>query len=110
MQPDTALFIVRAVVADPAERALFDRWYEDEHLSEASIAFGAARAWRGWSEGDPSVHVAWYEMPSLAAANALPGSPALQGMIVKFDARWQGRVTRTREIVRIAGSWTASGR
>jgi hypothetical protein len=49
----TALFIVRAVVADSGEREAFDRWYEQEHLPQAAAAFQAVRAWRGWSEVDP---------------------------------------------------------
>jgi hypothetical protein len=34
----TALFIVRAVVADAGEREAFDRWYEQEHLPQAAAA------------------------------------------------------------------------
>jgi len=36
----TAWLVVRAVVADAADRAPFDRWYRDEHLPDAVKAFG----------------------------------------------------------------------
>jgi hypothetical protein len=55
----TAWLVVRAVVADAADRAPFDRWYRDEHLPDAVKAFGAWAAWRGWSRADPSVHCAY---------------------------------------------------
>jgi ribulose 1,5-bisphosphate carboxylase large subunit-like protein len=73
--------MVRAVVADPADRPAFDTWYEKEHLPDALAAFGVAHAWRCWSKTDPSLHFAFYEFPSVAAAEALPGSPALTAMI-----------------------------
>ncbi len=30
-----AMFIVRAQVVDPSVKDAFDKWYQDEHLSEA---------------------------------------------------------------------------
>jgi hypothetical protein len=39
----------------------------------------------------------------VAAAEALPGSPALAGMIKEFDRVWGSRVTRSREILEFAG-------
>jgi hypothetical protein len=39
--------VVRAVVADPADRATFDDWYRREHLPNAAEAFAAQTAWRG---------------------------------------------------------------
>lgn len=95
-----AVFIVRAEVPE-ADRAAFDRWYETEHLDEAEEAFGAIRAWRGWSKVDPAVHMAFYEFDSLAKAEAVPGSEALKILVGKFDAEWQGRVTRARELIEI---------
>ena len=56
----TTYFIVRATVADPAKRAAFDKWYEQEHVPDAVKTFGAQKAWRFWSESDPAVHMAWY--------------------------------------------------
>jgi hypothetical protein len=98
-----AFFMVRAVVADPADRPAFDTWYEKEHLPDALAAFGVAHAWRCWSKTDPSLHFAFYEFPSVAAVEALPGSPALTAMIAEFDRVWGSRVTRSREILEFAG-------
>jgi len=96
-----ALLLVRAVVSDPADRGAFDRWYEDEHLPEAVAAFGALRARRGWSELDPAVHWAVYELESVEVGRAILASAALQTLIAAFDRRWGDRVTRTRELVRL---------
>ncbi|MEM7190246.1 MAG: hypothetical protein AAF439_11600 [Pseudomonadota bacterium] len=98
-----AIFIVRATVAE-ADRAEFDKWYETEHLPDAKAAFGAVAARRGWSEVDPGTHVAVYEFASLDAAQAIAandGSDQIKALIAEFDRVWQGRVTRTREIVAI---------
>ena len=100
----TAVFIVRAVVPE-ADRNAFDHWYETEHLPDAMNAFGTTGARRGWSETDPGIHVAIYEFPSLDHAKriaAADGSAEIQALIAEFDRVWQGRVTRTREIVGIA--------
>ncbi len=104
---ETGIFVVRAEVGDPAEREAFDTWYADEHLPDAVAGFGAKRAWRCWSEIDPAVHVAFYEFESVAAAKAILDSAALTKLIAEFNARWQNRVTRTREILRVAGSFPA---
>jgi hypothetical protein len=108
MSRPAALLVVRAVVADPADREPFDRWYRDEHLPEARAAFAARRAWRGWSRREPSVHWAFYEFATLEAADAVPGSPALAALIEAFDRRWAGRVTRTRDLV-AAEQWLEAG-
>lgn len=98
----TAFFIVRAVVADPADRPAFDTWYRDEHLPDAVKAFGARSAARGWSTIDPSVHTAWYRFDTLAAAEAATQGPAIKPLIAEFDRVWGARVTRSRDIVPIA--------
>ena len=94
----TAFLIVRAEV-DPAVRDAFDIWYRDEHLPDAVNAFGAAGAWRGWSDVNDNVHMAFYEFADLAEVNRVMASDALQRMIGEFDRHWQGKVTRTREVV-----------
>lgn len=97
----SALFIVRAEVPE-ADRAAFDHWYETEHLPDAMSNFGCERARRGWSELDPGVHVANYEFADADRARALlagDASPEIKAMIAEFDRVWQGRVTRTRELV-----------
>jgi hypothetical protein len=63
----TSLFIVRATIADPARRAAFDDWYRKDHLPWAVKAFGAQKAWRCWSDTDPSQHIATYQFPDRAA-------------------------------------------
>ena len=94
----TAFLIVRAEV-DPSVRETFDAWYRNEHLPDAVEAFGAMGAWRGWSEVDDNVHMAFYEFADLAGVNRVMGSDALERMIGEFDRHWQGTVTRTRDVV-----------
>ncbi|HKP26522.1 MAG TPA: hypothetical protein VJV39_21820 [Dongiaceae bacterium] len=96
-----ALLIVRADVPDERDRAPFDQWYRDHHLPDAVRVFGATAAWRAWSRTDPSKHTAFYEFPSLAAANAVIRSPGIRELIAAFDAAWGSRVTRTRDIVEV---------
>ena len=93
-------FIVRAQVVDPTARDSFDQWYQNEHLPDAVKAFGARRAWRGWSDVEENVHYAFYEFDDPAAVHALSGSDALSALIAEFDRLWTGKVTRTRNIVR----------
>ena len=97
-----AYFIVRAEVTDPADRQPFDRWYAEEHLRQALAAFRASRAWRGWSDADPSIHYAFYEFADLAAARAIVQSETLKRLIAEFDRAWGARVKRTRDVVEIA--------
>ena len=101
MMPGKAYLVVRAVVAE-ADRQDFDHWYRTEHLPDALKAFGAVRAWRGWSRTDPSAHLAFYQFADVAAVERINDSPAIRGLIAEFDARWGTRVTRTREIIEVA--------
>lgn len=103
----TACFIVRAQVADAATREGFDRWYRDEHLPDALKAFGARRAWRGWSDVDPSVHYAWYEFESMAQARAIRDPDVLGPLIAEFDRVWGSKVARSRDFVEIVQSLKA---
>ena len=64
----TAVFMVRAQIADEGMKKAFDLWYQEEHLPDALQAFGARRAWRGWSDVDPRVHYAWYEFEATLPA------------------------------------------
>ena len=97
-----AYLVVRAVVADAADRPGFDRWYADEHLPDAVSAFNALQAWRAWSRTDPAVHCAFYAFDSVDAAEAVTASAAITALIAEFDARWGNKVTRTREILAVA--------
>lgn len=102
-----AIFMVRAEVAQEADRAGFDRWYAQEHLPDALAKFRATRAWRGWSQTDPAVHYAFYEFPDAARMRAALESPALKELIADFDRDWGTRVKRTREMIDVAGAITA---
>jgi hypothetical protein len=97
----SACFIVRAQVLDASVKEAFDRWYRDEHLPDAKRAFGAQRAWRGWSEVDPSVHYAVYEFDDIAKARAIPGSHALKMLVAEFDRAWGDEAARSRDRVRV---------
>lgn len=94
--------MVRAVVADPGDRAAFDAWYRQEHLPDAVKAFSANAAWRGWSSTDPSIHCAFYQFESLDRLDAIMSGPAIKALVAEFDRCWLGRVTRTREILSVA--------
>lgn len=100
----TSQLIVRASLADIADRNKFDRWYETEHLPDALKAFKARRAWRGWSQTNPLVHFAFYEFASVAEAQAIHSSPALTALIAEFDRTWGRRVARTREVIEITST------
>jgi hypothetical protein len=97
----SAYFMVRAQVVDPSVKDAFDKWYEKEHLPDAKKAFGAQRAWRGWSEVDASVHYAVYEFDDVARLRALPGSAALKELVAEFDRAWGEKVVRSRDIVQV---------
>ncbi|HQT78418.1 MAG: hypothetical protein B7Z80_15755 [Rhodospirillales bacterium 20-64-7] len=94
--------VVRAVVADPADRTPFDEWYRQEHLPDALKAFDARSAMRGWSTLDPAVHTAFYRFHTVEAAQAAASGPAIKDLIAAFDRCWGTRVTRTRDILAIA--------
>ncbi len=99
-----AYLMVRAVVADAADRPSFDRWYEAEHMPDAVARFGARRGWRCWSRTDPAVHYAFYEFAGLERAQAVLASPELRALVAEFDRAWGARVTRTRDILETAGT------
>lgn len=98
-----AYLIVRAEVEE-ASREGFDRWYETEHLPDALRDFKAVSAMRGWSDVEPGVHLAFYEFPDLAAANAILNSDLIKEFIKEFDRHWEGKVVRTREVFEVKQS------
>ena len=104
-----SLLIVRAEVADPADRPPFDEWYRDEHLPQALAAFEAKRAWRCWSKLDPSVHYAFYEFSDANTALTVVHSAANKHLGSLFDEAWGGRVTRTRDAVETVHALPHSG-
>jgi hypothetical protein len=100
-----AWLVVRATVAQAAERSAFDAWYRKEHLPDAMKAFGVATAWRGWSEQDPAVHCAHYGFDTAEQLAGVTGGPAMQALIAEFDRCWPS-VTRTRETFLVADAVT----
>ena len=88
--------IVRAKVKEE-HREAFDKWYQSEHLPNALQDFKSKSAMRGWSDVEDNVHLAFYEFPTLAAANELLASQLMKDFIKEFDKHWEGKVTRTRE-------------
>ena len=96
-----ACFVVRAIVADPAKRKAFDEWYHQEHLPDATKAFGISKARRFWSASDPALHLAMYEFPDKAALERATGGEALKPLVAEFDHCWPD-VTRTREVLVLA--------
>ena len=90
--------IVRAIVAEEL-REQFEIWYQEEHLPEAHKAFDSYQAYRGWSLENPEAHFAVYRFKDAGAVNEITLNGILGTLVAKFDERWQGKVTRTREIV-----------
>ena len=99
-------FIVRASVADPAQRAAFDKWYAQEHLPDAARSFGAQKAWRFWSETDPAVHQATYQFADRAALEHGTRPEVIKRLVADFERAWPG-IPRTREIMTLVEEWGA---
>lgn len=90
-------FVVRATVADETKRRAFDNWYSREHLPQAMAAFGSSKAWRFWSEIDPSVHQAVYRFPDRGALDRAVNGEKMKQLVADFDKDWPG-IPRTRDI------------
>jgi len=101
-----AFFVVRATVADPAQRAAFDKWYQNEHLPDAVRSFGARRAWRFWSISDPAIHLAMYEFSDEAALERAMQGENPKRLVADFNRDWPD-VTRTRETLVLAEAFDA---
>jgi hypothetical protein len=95
-----AFLVVRATVADPAQRAAFDTWYREDHLRQAVELFGAEQGWRFWSETEPAAHQAVYQFADRAAAGRATDlkSEGMKNLVAHFDRDWPG-IPRTREIL-----------
>ena len=95
--------IVRAIVPEDL-KVQFDLWYEQEHLPEAHQAFGSFASSRGWSDERPDMHFAFYQFAEVGAVKTIAADGTLGALVGKFDGKWRGRVTRTREVVRVSQS------
>jgi len=93
--------VVRAEIANEADRAPFDHWYASDRLPWAIQVFGAQRGWRCWSRSDPAVHYAFYEIADVGQAQALIGSDKIKPLVADFDRVWGDRVARRRELLEI---------
>ncbi len=93
------ILMVRAVLANPADRPSFDTWYEKEHLPDAVKTFRPLRAWRVWSRSDPSMHIAFYEFENTRQAEAILNTDGIKALIAEFDRVWGAKVSRTREVL-----------
>jgi hypothetical protein len=96
-----AVFVVRATVSDPAMRQAFDTWYSREHLPDAMKSFGAVKAWRYWSDTEPSLHQAMYQFTDKSALDRAIAGPDMKRLIADFNRDWPD-VTRTREVLVLA--------
>ena len=92
--------IVRAIVPEEL-REQFEIWYQEEHLPEAHKAFGSYQAYRGWSSDNLEAHIATYRFTNVGAINEITEDGILGTLVAKFDERWQGNVTRTREVIKV---------
>jgi len=97
-----AFLLVRSVVSEPL-RARFDHWYASDHLPRAVADLTAEKGWRFWSETDAAVHYAVYRFADMDRLTRGMSSEGFQGLIADYDRNWPTGVTRTREIVRLAG-------
>ena len=68
-------------------------------LPDAVAAFHPIRAWRGRSELDPMIHIAFYEYAEVANVEAVLKSDALKALTGEYDRMWGTRVPRSREVV-----------
>jgi hypothetical protein len=86
--------VVRAEVADKADRDRFDHWYATDHLPLAVKTFGARRSWRCWSRTDLAVHYAFYEFDDPAQVETATAPDKIKPLIADFDRVWGDRVSR----------------
>lgn len=97
----SAYLVVRSVVAESGDRAAFDAWYEDDHMPKALEMLGAIEGWRFWSETDPALHYAVYRYASLDKLQHRDDE-GRRALMNEYERTWPG-VTRTREVLRMAG-------
>lgn len=97
----TSILSVRAVVADPADRPAFDKWYAEDHAMTAYRQFAPIRFWRCWSDADPAVHYVYYEFDSVARITEVAESAEFAALVADFTNTWGEKVSRSRDIVTI---------
>ena len=98
MDADKAYLMVRAQVANAADREKFDHWYATQHVPMAMDRFRCEKSWRLWSRSDPSVHYALYQFADLATLRARLDAPGFKELVADFDQAWP-HVPRTRDLL-----------
>tara|TARA_B100001778_G_C18071175_1_gene398602 strand:+ start:214 stop:513 length:300 start_codon:yes stop_codon:yes gene_type:complete len=94
----TAFLIVKAKVPNNLIKN-FDEWYKKNHLTEAHMNFKSISSFRGWI--NKNEHHAFYQFKDLSTAKNILDSKELSLMIKKFDKKWLGNVSRSRELIEI---------
>ena len=100
-----AFFIVRSTVADPAKRAAFDKWYQDDFWPDVLESLGVKKAWRLWSLSDPAIHQATYQFGDEPALDRAM-KEEVPRLIDKFVRDWPD-VPRLRETFVLAQEFGA---
>ena len=70
-------------------------------------SFGALKAWRYWSDTDPSLHHAMYQFADKAALERAIDGPEMKRLVADFNRDWPD-VTRTREMLVLAEEFGAA--
>ena len=93
----TVLFVVRANVAKDKEAA-FNKWYNEEHVSQLLRYNGAvsARRYKKILGEDKFQYMAVYEFASEAAFKRFQESDHLKTLIKEYDAHFAGASDRER--------------
>lgn len=100
MAANKAYFMVRAQVANEADRAKFDEWYGTHHVPLAMEKLSAEKAWRYWSRNDPSVHYALYQFSDIGTLRSRIESPDFKLLVADFDKSWP-QVPRSRDLIEL---------
>lgn len=100
MAANKAYFMVRAQVANEADRAKFDEWYATHHVPLAMAKLSAEKAWRYWSRSDPAVHYALYQFSDIATLRSRIESPDFKLLVADFDKSWP-QIPRSRDLIEL---------
>ena len=100
-------FIVCAIVPDASQRAAFRQMVCGRSTCPDAVkACGTQKAWRFWSESDPSVHQATYQFADRAALDHGTRPENMKRLVADFDKAWPA-IRRSREIMTLAQEWGA---
>jgi hypothetical protein len=100
MAANKAYFMVRAQVANEADRAKFDEWYGTHHVPLAMEKLRAEKAWRYWSRNDPAVHYALYQFSDIGTLRNRIESPDFKLLVADFDKSWP-QVPRSHDLIEL---------